>query len=102
MNINENDLNRAMMCRIDLSRLINAHKNEDDKKEARKYLLDMKRVFTELVLPQLTSELKFMMICENKVDKNSHNTPQNSFQVFIDNEDSFFKIVDDFIKYYML
>jgi len=36
------------------------------------------------------------------VDKTALNSPDNSFQIFIDNEESFFKIVDDFIKYYML
>lgn len=102
MNINEDDLKKAMMCRIDLSKLINAHKNEQDRKEAKAYLTDIKKVFRELVLPKLTSEVKFMMICENKEDKNALNSPDNSFQIFIDNEDSFFKIVDDFIKYYML
>ena len=102
MNINEEDLKKAMMCRIDLSKLINAHKNEEDRKEAKAYLTDIKKVFRELVLPKLTSEVKFMMICENKVDKNALNSPDNSFQIFIDNEDAFFKIVDDFIKYYML
>jgi len=102
MNVSDEDLKKAMMCRIDLTKLINAHKNEEDRKEANAYLTDIKRVFRDLVVPKLTSEVKFMMICENKVDKTALNSPDNSFQIFIDNEESFFKIVDDFIKYYML